>query len=103
MDAPNCYRCEYRRDVPGDAHSSCHHPPFAKMLDNPMAQLISGLAGKRFGAVGPVPLVEEGQKPIKVVGNPYGIKKGWFNWPFNFDPGWLMECSGYTPKREGST
>lgn len=35
--------------------------------------------------------------PFKVKGNPTGIRRGWFNWPFNFDPVWLEECEGFTP------
>jgi len=23
---------------------------------------------------------------------------GWFYWPINFDPVWLLECNGHTPK-----
>lgn len=30
-----------------------------------------------------------------VTGNPHGLRKGWFNWPFNFDPTWLTSCDGF--------
>lgn len=33
---------------------------------------------------------------ITVKGDPIGVRKGWFVWPFNFDPTWLLECDGYT-------
>jgi len=33
-----------------------------------------------------------------VAGNPHGIKNGWFNWPFNFDPIWLEVCHGFKEK-----
>ena len=26
MDKPNCYNCKHRRDIAGDAHSSCANP-----------------------------------------------------------------------------
>ena len=29
-----------------------------------------------------------------VIGYPHGIDNGWFTWPFNFDPCWLMRCDG---------
>ena len=29
-----------------------------------------------------------------VKGNPHGITKGWFFWPYNFDPVWLNACDG---------
>jgi hypothetical protein len=32
----------------------------------------------------------------EVVGDPYGIKSGWFNWPWNFDPVWLKSCDGFS-------
>lgn len=31
-----------------------------------------------------------------VDGNKHGIKNGWFNWPFNFDPIWLISCDGFS-------
>jgi hypothetical protein len=43
----------------------------------------------------------------KVAGNPHGIKSGWFRWPLNFDPTWLVSCDGFSdntkdamPKKE---
>ena len=33
-------------------------------------------------------------------GHPRGIAMGWFNFPWNFDPIWLLECSGFTPKKK---
>jgi hypothetical protein len=34
-----------------------------------------------------------------VKGHAHGIKMGWFSYPWNFDPTWLLECDGYE-KRE---
>ena len=34
----------------------------------------------------------------KVKGNLHGIMSGWFNWPWNFDPTWLMSCNGFLKK-----
>ena len=59
---PNCYKCKYRGDIPGDAHSCC----------------------KNANA--------------KVSGHKHGIKNGWFFWPFNFDPVWLVSCTGFEEK-----
>ena len=36
----------------------------------------------------------------KVVGDSHGIDKGWFFWPFNFDPTWLISCSGFKGKED---
>ena len=35
---------------------------------------------------------------LNVSGNPAGIRRGWFNWPFNYDPTWLLTCDGFTEK-----
>ncbi len=36
----------------------------------------------------------------KVVGNPHGIKHGWFLWPLNFDPTWLVTCNGFSEDKK---
>ena len=37
-----------------------------------------------------------------VNGNAHGIRSGWFRWPINFDPAWLISCDGFSsdPKDE---
>lgn len=35
-----------------------------------------------------------------VIGNTHGIARGWFFWPFNFDPTWLVSCNGFKAKLE---
>ena len=30
-----------------------------------------------------------------VAGTTLGITKGWFDWPYNFDPVWLISCDGF--------
>lgn len=37
-------------------------------------------------------------KKAKVEGAPYGIRSGWFNFPYNFDPTWLISCDGFKAK-----
>ena len=65
---PDCYTCKYRREIPGDAHSECKHP------------------SRLVGAT------------LQVKGHRHGVRMGWFYWPINFDPVWLLECNGHTPK-----
>ncbi len=31
-----------------------------------------------------------------VTGNPHGIQSGWFMWPVNYDPTWLVSCDGFS-------
>lgn len=33
-------------------------------------------------------------------GNPHGIKSGWFYWPLNFDPVWLLSCEGFSDDKK---
>lgn len=93
MDKPNCYKCKHRGTVLGSAHSSCNHPAFSDALNDPLGQLMS-----IFGSVGRVPPVRAESDVVKVVGNPHGIRMGWFQHPYNFDPVWLKECSGFSAK-----
>jgi hypothetical protein len=34
----------------------------------------------------------------KVEGHEVGIQGGWFRWPINFDPTWLIKCDGFDKK-----
>lgn len=34
----------------------------------------------------------------KVSGNEHGIKSGWFLWPVDFDPVWLISCDSFEEK-----
>lgn len=90
---PDCYACRWRRPIPGDAHSSCAHPTMAPALDSPEGEYFQ-LMGKAAGAIGPL----HHPDAIMVKGHPHGIRSGWFNHPFNFDPTWLLECNGFEPK-----
>lgn len=37
-------------------------------------------------------------REAKVTANAHGIKSGWFFWPYNFDPVWLVSCDGFAPR-----
>jgi hypothetical protein len=93
MDKTNCYKCEYRGTVAGSCHSSCNHPSFAEVNNNPMAQIM-GI----FASVGRVPPIQAQVDGITVKGNSHGIRNGWFNHPFDFNPVWLEECTGFKAK-----
>lgn len=36
----------------------------------------------------------------KVVGDRYGREEGWFMWPLNFDPVWLISCTGFAKEKK---
>ncbi len=83
---PNCYECKHRRAVPGSAHSACGHPKLGKSPDN-LLFLLSFLAKQNNVLL-----------PFRVEAKEYGIRMGWFNWPVDFDPVWLLECDGFEKK-----
>ena len=85
--APNCHRCLHVRSLPGSAHKSCAHPDIAAVAESPLGQILSTMGKRATPSHGPLPL--------GVVGNAHGIRHGWFNWPFNFDPTWLESCDGF--------
>ena len=62
------------------------------MLSDPELQLMA-----IFGSVGRGPAIR-GNVGLNITGDPHGIKMGWFQWPFNFDPCWLLTCDGFEEK-----
>lgn len=88
--APKCSTCIHRGSVTGSCHSSCLHPKIKMISDDPLKELFA-----TFASVGRLLPVMYGEKLLGVEANAHGIKKGWFNWPFNFDPIWLEKCEGY--------
>jgi hypothetical protein len=96
-DKPNCYKCKWRQGVPGDAHSSCHHPVTGGAHDDPLMELLSIL-----GSVGRGPGATDTDSAAKlgITANPHGIRHGWFQWPYNFDPVWLETCEGFEAKEK---
>jgi len=98
MEKVNCYECEYRGNLAGDAHSCCEHPAYKDLIDNPMLGVLSIFASVgRMGAGSPLnlPALKEG---CKVKLNPHGVKNNWANHPFNYDPIWVEECTGFKAK-----
>ena len=91
-EKPKCYTCKHRRNVPGDAHSSCAHPANAQANEDPLLQILGIFAS--VGRVDPV----QAETGLNVKGHPTGIRRGWFNWPWNFDPTWLLKCDEWEAK-----
>lgn len=80
-DKPDCYQCKYRGNVPGDAHSCCRYP---------------GNDTNLFAMFEKSNLLQAIKLNIKAI--QHGVVSGWFMWPVNFDPVWLLSCTGFTPK-----
>ena len=92
----DCYKCKWRRDIPGDAHSQCAHPILEDMgLNDPLLKVF-GMVGILDNAFLGVDIM--GAVGVKAV--PHGVRNGWFYWPYNFDPVWLLECRLYEEVEE---
>ena len=83
---PNCYSCKWRGSVPGSAHSSCSHP-ITDFMDGAGKFLVLMYALK--GLRSPI------EKMLNLTYDQHGFDSGWFMWPINFDPVWLISCDGY--------
>lgn len=75
MAKPDCYACVHRADIPGDCHSACKHPD-ASLTD----------------------FIRNRPTALNIACHAHGFNNGWFMWPLNFDPVWLIACDGFTPK-----
>lgn len=90
----DCYTCQWRGYVPGSVHTRCNHPSLNKsVINNPMTEVMA-----IFASVGRAPAMNVSTKELNIQGHPHGIEKGWFNFPWNFDPVWLENCDGYEAK-----
>ena len=91
----NCYECTHRRPCAGSAHSRCKHPSLPEQTNDPMIELMA-----IFASVGRAPKMAVSTKELNIVGDKHGIEKGWFNFPWNFDPRWLKNCDGFEPREK---
>lgn len=86
-----CPQCKHRKSIPGDAHSACGHPKTAGASSDPWGYAMAIFAGAGRGD----PVISSAAKELGIKGNKHGILRGWFNWPWNFDPTWLGNCDGF--------
>ena len=92
-DKPNCYKCIHVDGVPGSAHKCCTHPKAGGRDSG--GRLFATFASVGRGA----PVIDlDGAAALNIRANPHGIIKGWFNWPYQFDPVWLKRCDGFEPR-----
>ena len=96
MKKPNCFECKYKEDIPGDCHIKCTHPSIKKLMSGKNESLIELLA--IFGSVGRTPPMQLYPPDMNIKANERGVKRGWFNFPYNFDPVWLENCDGFEKK-----
>ena len=92
-----CYSCAYRRSIPGDCHSRCAHPTLGDASNDALAEMMGITLDQRKRA-----RVIEAAGKLKIRGAAHGVANGWFKWPYNFDPVWLLNCNGYKEAEDGT-
>jgi hypothetical protein len=52
-----------------------------------------------FASVGRTkPQIAESALELGIVIHETGLRKGWANWPWDFDPVWIENCKGFEEK-----
>jgi hypothetical protein len=87
MKNPDCYKCKYRGELPGDCHSHCQHPKVSIKGGHPIDALIGMLNGEGL---------MRSLQALNIRINKHGFEHGWAFWPANFDPVWITNCDGFT-------
>ena len=87
-----CYDCKHRGHIPGDAHSCCKHPDLGEADRFECLMAILASVGRVY------PAINKKYIDFGIKANPHGIQRGWFNWPYNFDPVWLENCNKFEEK-----
>lgn len=80
----------FEKNIPGDCHIKCEHPDLVKHRQRLLNEMLTMYQMNRRS-----PFLDVLMKEIGVEGGQTGIKSGWFNWPFNFDPVWLEKCDSF--------
>lgn len=96
----NCYTCMHRGSVPGDTHSCCLHPALEGVTDDPVGGMLAMFAS--VGRAAPMVAIQAVAEKFGIKANYHGIRQGWFNWPWNFDPVWLENCNAYEAKGQAN-
>ena len=81
MSKPNCYDCKFRGNVAGSTHSTCSYG------DNNL-NLFELFSSNNI----------ENAQTLDIKAVQHAVNKGWFNWPVDFDPAWLVNCEGFIQK-----
>jgi hypothetical protein len=80
-----CYECIHRLDADFSAQSKCNHPSLGGnnriLFCHPLSRALCA---------------------ITVVTNLHGVSHGWCEWPVDFDPVWIVSCTGFEKRKEAS-
>ena len=83
-------KCLYQKSIQWNTHIRCVNPMIGPQ--NGFGDMLSIMNRAPKGI-----LHSMAAKKLGIAGSAHGIKEGWFNWPYNFDPTWLDNCDGFRP------
>ena len=92
----NCYACKWIGECAGTVHKCCKHPDLEGATNDPLAGMMAMFAS--VGRAAPQIDIQAISTKFQIDANYHGIKRGWFNWPWNFDPLWLNNCNAWEQK-----
>jgi hypothetical protein len=93
-----CYQCKFRGTVPGSAHSSC--TVIRKLGEGMEEGKIAALELAFMTGNAKLTTQTENGEADAIKLDPQGVKNGWANWPFDFDPVWVEKCDMFIDKEE---
>ncbi len=99
MERPNCHVCVHRDVGPArSVHIGCGHPAVGGKTDfaDKAILLAAAVAGRDNRIALAVQI-------LGISADTHGIKNGWFYWPADFDPTWLVSCRGFERVAEPET
>lgn len=100
----NCYGCRYRGPAnSGSVHSKCEHPNIGDLSQDSLLKLFSIFASvDRVPSIMFSPKVLDSMEKLGITVDETGFKNNWVNWPFDFDPIWILTCEGFVELPNGN-
>ena len=95
MGNPDCCTCQHRTAIPGGLLSECRHP--AASVERSVALVTTGL-GADTPQVSLVFDASPRRPALNITFQTLGIQGGDVVWPMVYDPEFLADCSGWSPK-----
>lgn len=88
MNNNSCYNCEYKRNLPYDSHFKCKYP----FLTDESSMHLASLSIVNIDA-----FINNVEDNFGFSVNKHGIQNGWFSFPENYDPVWMIgECNKHS-------
>jgi hypothetical protein len=100
----NCHECRYREVAnAGTVHSKCVHPSIGDLASDSLLKLFSIFASvDRVPSIMFSPKVLDSMEKLGITVDVTGFRNNWVNWPFDFDPVWILTCEGFAEIRNGN-